>query len=409
MKVAALEFRVADRFFAIEMKKVKQFFEVERKNLKPVPFLPDYVLGIVRYNNYVYPLISLHRAWELEGEESDTAVAIVYGDKEYAILIDEIVKIDELEKKENFLFEVFEENGKLIGNLNLDFLENVNIPTFKNKIIKEKNTFNENKKSFLLFECGNEILGVETALIKKVEDLVQGDTFILNGMIVKVVGFDKIYKECENKNLLILEESKTLGFKIGNILDIVVVDDDEVFESSEGIFNRYLIYKNSEAKIISNAYLHKIINKYGIHLKKEEEKKYDELMEVLIVDICGEKFALRMQNVLDIAEYDEAGLHFATDNPHVKGIVTTREGATYIISLEKVLNKKMDENEDMKIIVLKDKHHLKALLVSNIEDIVYVREEDILLSPNSETIIGGMVLLKDKMIPLFNILWPKDL
>ena len=108
MKVAALEFRVSDKYFAVEMDKVKHLFEVE--NIKKLPSLPEFVEGIVKYNNYVYPLISLKKAWGIEEKDSDMGVAIVYKGREYAILIDEVIKVDHLEKKKNFLIEVFK-NG----------------------------------------------------------------------------------------------------------------------------------------------------------------------------------------------------------------------------------------------------------------------------------------------------------
>ena len=136
MKVPAIKFRVADKYFAIEMKNIKQFFEVEE--ILKLEGFPDFVLGITKYNKNVYPVISLKKAWGLGGEDPSTAVAIVFKDKEYAVLIDEIIKIDELEKKEAFSLEVFEENGELIGNLNLDFLNDVNIPVFFNKNEEKK-------------------------------------------------------------------------------------------------------------------------------------------------------------------------------------------------------------------------------------------------------------------------------
>ncbi len=407
MKVTALEFRVKDKFFAIEMSKVKHFFEVE--NLIRLDFLPDFVEGVVRHNNNVYPLISLKKAWNIDdGKKEDTAVAIVFKDREYAVLIDEIVKIDELDKKENFLVDVFEESGKLIGNLNLEFLNDFKIPTFVNRAEKHEEEKNTDRESFLLFKCNDEILAVDASLVKKIEDY-EKDTIIINGMVLNLTSPGKIYKECEKTNVLVLENKKTMAFGIGDIIDIYLIDKNEITNSSEGIFNKYFLYKNKEVKVFSVNYLSKLIEKYGSVIKKDNVKKFDEKIEVLLLNICGEKFAIRMSSVVDINEYDEASLNFANNNPHVKGIITTREGATYILSFEKILKKEPEISEDSKIIIIKDNKHLKALLVDGIDDIIYVKNENILLSNESDNIVGGMVISEKEMFPLINIKWPKDL
>lgn len=407
MKIAALEFRVADKYFAVEMEKVKHFFEVE--NLTELDFLPEFVEGIVNYNNHVYPLISLKKAWNIDdGVKEDTAVAIVFRDKEYAVLIDEIIKIEDLEKKENFMVEVFEENGKLIGHLNLDFLDDFKIPTFKNRREVKEDKKETEKESFLIYECSGELLAVETSLVKKIEDY-EKDTLIINSMVVNLTSQDKIYKECEKKNVLILEDDKVLALPVGSIIDIHLLDKDDITLAHEGVFNKFFLFKSKEVKVFSTNYLKKLISKYGSVIKKERARKFDEKVEVLLLNICGNRFAIRMQNVLDISEYNEASLNFANNNPHVKGIITTREGATYILSFEKILKKEHKITEDSKIIVLKDENTLKAVLVDSIEDIIYVKKENILVSNGSDNIIGGMVIYEKELIPLVNIIWPKDL
>jgi purine-binding chemotaxis protein CheW len=398
MKVPALEFRVGDKYFAIDMNKIKHFFEVEE--VKKLPFLPHFVEGIVRYNDYAYPLISLKKAWKIEEDDGDIAVAMVFRDKEYAILIDEIVKIGELEKKKNFLVEVFEENGKLIGNLSLDFLDDVKIPTFNNHYI-EKETKNQDKESFLLFECNDELIAIESEVIKKVEDL-KDELINLNGVIVKVFDFQKVYRCCEAESLIILEDEKIAAFKVGKIIDIALVNKEEISESSEGVFRKFFIHKNREVKVISTSYIKKVVNKVGVRFSKKEHKTYDEKEEVLVVDILGEKFAVRMRDVVDILEYTD-NLYYATDNPNIKGLITTREGATFVYSFEKYFNKELKLDEDVKVVAIKEKDVVKAFLINRIEDILYVSKEHILLS-DDDGIIGGVVLDKD-VIPLINPRW----
>ena len=265
-------------------------------------------------------------------------------------MIDEIIKIDELEKKESFLIEVFEENGKIIGNLNLNFLKDVHIPTFKNHYLEKKDEIlNKENESFLFFKCNEEILGIETSIIKKVEEYQKKDVLILGESIIKVLDFNKLYKECEKENLIILEDEKVAALPVGEIVDIHIIPKDKVITSNEGVFNRYILYKGKDVKVFSTSFLKKFINKYGVHIQKNDEsKEYNEKIEILIVNILGEKFAIRMKNIIQIEDYEESHLSFANSNPFVKGIVTTNEGATYILSLEKILGKEI-KNEENKL------------------------------------------------------------
>ncbi|NPA11624.1 MAG: hypothetical protein GXO62_05230 [Epsilonproteobacteria bacterium] len=405
MKVSVLKFRIADKIFAIEMPKVRHFFDVEE--VLTLPYLPPFVKGIVRYNDYVYPLISVKKAWNLKEEDTNTAVAMEYNGKEYAILIDEVISIEELEKKSSFLVEVFEENGELIGNLNLDFLEYIEVPTFVNKKDESKKSGELEQESFLLFECGNELLAIRSSILRKAEEYEGGDTIILNNFVLPLIPFSKIYKESEKKNILVLEDEKILGVVAGEVIDVVLVDNDEIVKA-EGMFDAYFIHNNRQVKVFNNEYLKTKIERFGVVGVEKEEKHLFDKEEVLIVDVLGEQFALRMKNIVEIDEYDKANLNFSVNNPFVKGIITTRFGSAFILSLERVFSRELKPDEDTKIIVLKDKI-LRALVVTSIEDLIYVDEDKIVLSDSEDTYIGGVVMEKERVIPLFNPDWPKGL
>ena len=405
MKVMALEFRVAHTLFAVEMKDVKHLFEIEEKDILTFPDMPECLAGIVRYNNYVYPLISLKKVFNLEGEDSDTAFVLIYENKEYAILIDEVIKIDEIDKKSNFLIDVFEDGDKLIEEFNLSFLKNIDIPVFYNKKnIEVVKNYHKDQESFLVFECNNEFLGIEISLIRKIEEY-SGENLILNG-VLPIVDFSKVYKKCEQTNVLVLEFERSLGVNIGEVIDVVFVDKEKIVKAN-GMFNRYFLYQNKEVKVFDNEYLKTKINKFGVHLLKENKKKIINTLEILIVDVFGVKIAIRMQNILGLYDYNEGKLNVSTKSKYIKGILPTGKGAVYIISLEEVFNKKYTLSEDSKIILLKHKT-TKALLVDKIEDLINVSVDNV-IEAKSTNYIGGMVLYKDKMIPLFNLDWPEGI
>ena len=405
MKVSVLKIKIADKYFVIEMSKVKHFFEVE--NVLKIPSLPSFVEGIVKYNQYIYPLISLKKEWGLQETYPSTAVVVIYKGKEYAILIDEVIKIEKLEKKTNAFIEVFQEEGHFISHLNLNFLQDLNIPTFNNH--NKKSIINTSLKSnFLLFKCNDEIIGIDTNLVKKVEDK-KDNIFSLNNAVLEVIPFENIYKKCEYNSVLILEDEKVLALGVDEIIDICFIENDNITLSENGRFDKYFVYNKKEVKILSNKYLKYMIAKYGMHIPKEVKKTISSKIEVLLLNICNRDFAVRMQNVIDIDEYNTSSLQVLDTNPYIKGLITTKEGLTYIISYEDELGCKIKQSEDNKIIILKDDNLLKAVLVDEIKDIVYVNKENIIEAKNNDNIIGGMVIIDDNMIPLINIYYPNNL
>jgi chemotaxis signal transduction protein len=405
MKVPALKFRVGEKHFAIDMRNVKHFFEVEE--ILSFPYLPHFVKGIVKYNNYAYPLISLKKAWNLNEEDSNIAVAIIYKGKEYAILIDEVLKIEELEKKEGFMIEVFEEDGELISKLDLEFLEYIEVPTFKNKPAEKKKLLGE-ENSYLLFKCNNELLAIKSEMVRKIDEYENKDTYSLNGFVIPLISFSKIYKDCNKESIVIIKDNnnKNMGLIVGEIIDVVLIEKDDIVKA-DGMFDEYFIWKNQEVKVFNNEYLKLKIEKFGVFGVEKEEKHFLDKVEVLIFKVLGQRFAMLMEHIVEIMEYKETNMHFNADNPFVKGLISTREGAAYVLSLEKLFNKEFKPTSESKIIVFR-KHLLRALIIDQIEDLIYVDESKIVFSDSPESYIGGVVMDKE-MLALFNPDWPKGL
>jgi chemotaxis signal transduction protein len=116
-----LEFKINDNLFTIEMKYIKTLFEVEK--LKKVYALPKYVIGLVEHNHQIYPLISLNEAWynKEDSWKNKNAFVLVLENEEFAILVDEIVKITEANKSENEFLEVFKDKDEIINLININW------------------------------------------------------------------------------------------------------------------------------------------------------------------------------------------------------------------------------------------------------------------------------------------------
>jgi len=100
----------------------------------------------------------------------------------------------------------------------------------------------------------------------------------------------------------------------------------------------------------------------------------DFFVDILIINILGEKFALKMEDVNEVLEYED-------------------------------VNKEIQINENVRIILLGKNGKYTGLLVSDVEDILPVPEENIAELKNNESLIGGSVILEPEIINLLNIDW----
>jgi len=403
---SVLEFRIDENYFAIEMKYVKTLFEIEK--VKKIPALPDYVLGLVEHNNQVYPLISLKKAWYKKDDnwKNKNAFVLVLRNGEFAILIDEIIKITDAQKTENEFLEIYKDNDELIGSLDLNFLKSLKLPTFQNKKINYfKNLKISSDNNYLLFFLGDKIYGIDTNLIKKTEDIVADDEIVkIDKQIVKVLKLKEILNtDAKESNLIILKNNKKiLGLNVGDIIDIKGVNKEDIFTANAKMFNKFFIYKDKEVKVFNNEFLKELIDKEGVS-EKEENKRVSKKIALLLFKIGNEKFAVRMKYVADLKDIEDVVICHTYSNDIIKGLISTKFGAVYLISYENILND--SAINPTKILILKNEV-AKALLIDEILDLISVDEEKIILTNSNDYFIGGEVLLDNEMISLINLNWP---
>jgi len=403
---SVLEFKINDHLFAIEMKFIKTLFEVE--NVKKIPALPDYILGLVEHNKQVYPLISLKKAWYKKDDDwkGKNAFVLVLHNGEFAILIDEIIKITDAKKTKHEFLEVYKDNDSIIGSLDLNFLKNLKLPTFKNKKIDHLKSIKVNlNNNYLLFYLGDKIYGIDANLIKKTEDIVSDDEIVkVDKQIIKVLKLKKLLKvDTDESNLILLKyNKKILGLNIGDIIDIQGIDESEIFKTQGEVFNKFFLYKDKEVKIFNDEFLKKLIEKEGIS-EKEEKKRLSKKIDLLLFKVGNEKFAVRMKNVADIKEMEDVNISKIYSSDFIEGIISTKLGALFLISYEKLLNTKTNPS---KILVLKGENP-KALLIDEILDLISIDEETIILTNSNDYFIGGVVLIGDDMVNLINLNWPR--
>jgi len=410
MKEAVLEFRIGDKKFGIPTKFIKNLFEIE--NVKKVYGMPKYVVGLVENNKHIYPLVSLNKIWNISEDNSfkgKSAIVIVFN-FDLAIVVDEILKISSAEKKGNEIFEVYEDEGEIVGKLDLEFLKDIKLPHFQNRYEVKKSK--KDTKKYLIFK-NEEVYVIDVEKVKKIDEKEKEYIEILN-LPVYIEPFGKLIekKDFEKSVIVVEKDKKFLALGVEEILGIEEVEKNEIVYLSNAIFKETFFLNGKTIKVLNNKFLDEKIENHGVVIAKtKKEKTFSTKKSILIVNIAGERFAIDMEDIDEIKECKDIhpNTTVSVENEFIKGIVTTKSGAHYLISFEKIIGRNIDmNNEDCRVIVLKSKENKKAILISNIEDLITIEKENIIYSSNKEFFIQGAVCIDNDIVTLLNSEWRVD-
>ena len=232
-KINLLEFKIKDNLFGIRTDYIKTIFDIEK--VKPVLLMPDYVVGITSVGKNAYLLICIEHLLGISKEScknviGKTAIVVnVYG-KLYAFIVDEILKIQEIEKNDSDdIVNFYNDQGKVLEEITPDFLNlQIKVPSLryekeKDEQNKENSIKNLSYKTFLIFELDGYYFALNTDYVKKVEyldnlkksitaedTLVEG-VFLVKKYPVKALNFKTLFKletDHNEESLIILEKEK---------------------------------------------------------------------------------------------------------------------------------------------------------------------------------------------------------
>ncbi len=440
MKINILEFKVKDHLFGIRTEFVKSIFEIE--SFRKSPLLPKNVIGFTSYNKHIYPLICMEKLLSLSEECTDphgkTAIVINAGEKYFALVVDEILKIQEIEKNQegNEVINFYNLQGKLLEEITPEFISlNVKIPHLNQKISSQSFSFEEKDKnfserSFLIFTLGNQKCGLDTDFIRKVE-YAEGEinkitkdqnswidgVFLLKNNVIKVGNLKKLLglkdNQTNEKNLVIIEDNnKIFSFLVDEIVDIHSISEEKINRSTKDsfIFKDFIVHEKTIVPIISEEFIKESFEKYSIKINSslEEFKQKKNEVDILLFKIGKERFGVQMENVSEVFDYSDTHVSsYPTENKSILGVVTARKETYFLITYEHILGEKVDKNsEDTKILVISDDKVKIAILISEIEDIVHISEDNIAKFEDNSQFIKGTFLTKEgELVNLLNPSW----
>ncbi len=443
MKINLLEFKIKDHLFGIQTKYIKNIFDVD--NIKKAPLMPEYVIGFTSHGKDIYILICIQSLLGLSKDKCSqflgkTAITIDIKGKLYSILVDEIVKIQEIEKtgSDDDIINFYKEQDTVLEEITPEFLSKViKIPALTHNLAKSRSVENnENykehqkskrkEKNYLIFNLDDKLFAVETNFVKKVEtlegkekvplnekDWIDG-VYIIKDTAVKIGSFKKLLNiSGENPQTVILieKDKKIFGIAVDSIVDIYPMEESNLNKNinKDSLFSGFFIYKNKTVPVLSEKFLNDAFEKYSVERALKEETTVDKksIQNMLLVNILGENFALPMNSLDEVVEIDD--LHISTypsENPYIKGLATRKSNSFFVFSLEPLFKKEMDlSNENSKALVIKKDDKKTAVLVSDIEDIISLPEEEITLFENGDLLIKGAIRVKDEIIDIMNVEW----
>ncbi len=435
MKINILEFSIDNNLFGIRTEYVKNIFDIE--NIKRVPLAPDYMAGVTTHGKHIYPLICIEKLLEISSNCNNpvgkTAITINIDGKHYSIIVDEIHKIQEIEKtnQEDDVINFYNLQGKVLEEITPQFLKrkikvpplNQNIPNtlFKDKNLEKK----EDEINFLIFKIGSKYIGINAQFIKKVEyleDLHKTPTerkdwiesvYLVKDTPVKSGNLKKLLKieEGQEEFLIILEKDKKLfGLLADEILDIYTIKKSQLNKGKDevSILKDFVVYNKQLIPILSENFIQKILEEHSLETSKTESTntKNKKEIDILIFSIGQEKLGIKMENVHEVIEYEDVHIsNYPTEIKEIKGLIATGKESLFLLSFEEYLNQKINPEENSKILIIQDKNIKIALLISDIEDIMQIPQENLAETDSEETFIKGIAI--DKKGYLINLINPK--
>ncbi|WP_457642692.1 chemotaxis protein CheW [Persephonella sp.] len=436
-KINILEFNVGELLFGLRTEYIKNIFDIE--NIKKAPLMPDYVAGITTHGKHIYPLICTEKLLELsdscEQLTGKTAIAVEIDGNTYALAVDEIRKIQEIEKtgSEDDVINFYNLKGEVLEEITPKFLKaKIKLPPFRQELLtglieEEKEKRKEDEEGFLVFKLEDKLFALKTDFVKKVEYIenlkktitaddswIEG-VFLVKNTPVKTGNLKRLFSlgEETGEYLIILEKDGMLfGLTADDIIDIVSIKKTQINTGTDrkSILPDFFVYSKEIIPVLSDSFIEETLREHSLKVVYTEEKqtRQTKQVEILLFKIGDEKLGIKMENVDEVKEYKEVHIsNYPTEVKAVKGLIATNRESMFLISYEEFLNQKIDtDSEDTKIMIIKEGELKIALLISDIEDILVVPEENLALIEDKKSFLEGTVMGKNgELINIINPAW----
>ena len=434
MTTSIIEFKLFDEVYCFNTKHVKYVFELE--NFNTISGFHDAVTGIAQYNEDVMLLIDTAKLYsdktlDMDGEKS----VIVIHDEQgmlYGMLVDEIVKLEEVEEanpsvdlstEELVINHYKDTQDDMIVNeiYPLPLLEKYQIPSMAsvspNNHLQESVTTQNTTNNYLLFKVDTKMYALQSKYVKEVlenEFVIFKTSQTLHPLKGAIALRDEVVQVAslgakDGGDLIILESSgDKVALEVDEVYDIEDFTPSEIEylhntkSDIEAFYNH-----NAEVVAILNPFVFLPNNKKEQQLHKQtcNDDQTHNMQEYLLFYIDEKKYAISMGSVRQVVESDEISKTQSSaigQNSHIAYLTTWNHQAINVAKLDSFLDV-ITNNEENQVIFVENDGHFGAFIVDRIENIIYLDTKDIneIQSPDEKLILGA-VIYNDEVIAQLN-------
>jgi len=435
MKTSVLEFKLLENIFCFNTKNVEYVFDLEE--YESVQGFHQSVIGITKYNSDIMLLIDTAKLYSDKSlDMSEPKSVVVIKDEQhrhYGMLVDEITKLEEIEKvklsvdlnTEDMVVNHFKDcdDEEIVSEVHpLPLFKKYNIPAMASEIMEERiqkeESLQEFQENYLLFKVKDHSYAIASKYVKEVLEkdteffeLERTSSSIKGAMAVRdeVIPIAELESSEMSSDVLVLEiAGRKLGMIVDEVYDIenFISQNIEMIERNEIGVSGFYNHKGHVIAIIDPLVYFENSREDKKKLQESKEKvPQTQKFDYLLFLIDDKKFSVDMSCVRQVVETDslqktQSSSIVLSDN--VEFITTWNHRAVNIIRLDLELGLECKKEESQSIFIEYEGHTV-AFMVHDIDNIVYINKEDITNSSlDQSTLINGAILYEGEVIVKLN-------
>jgi len=432
---SVLEFKLFEDIYCFNAEHVQYVFELESYN--EAKGFHESVVGITKYNSNIMLLVDtakLYSGKSLDFSKEKSVVVIGYDDIFYGMIVDEIVQIEELQEasptlnlnSEEMVVNHYKKQDDFIQEVDpLPLLKKFAIPAMAHLLThqeyaSEEEQIAEDREStfYLLFRVSKKYFAIESQYVKEVVeyshnvfDLTSETKHIKGAIAIRddVLQILDINEEAETKEdvVVISYEGEDAAIVVDEVYDIEEFSTQEI-EHLDSVVDGICGFCKHNEEIIaflsldyfikSSKESHKEVSKKG-GVKSHVQREY------LVFWMDARRYCLEMKYVRQVMETQalaktESSAIVTSEN--VAFLATWNHHAVSIVTLEKLMDLSIDIDNSQTIFI-EVEGSVVAFLVQDIENIVYLHEDEVsMVRSEQQSIINGAILYENEVITNLN-------
>jgi len=436
MTVSVLEFRLGEDIYCFNTDTVEYVYDLE--GFEKLHAFDEAVVGIGKYNHDVMILIDtglLFCQQPLQIDNGPKSVVVVSDTNGglYGMVVDEILKIEDVEKAdislnlntEEMVINHYKEQERLVNEIApIPLLKSRHIPGFlrHKEALKQTRlrTTDSEYLNVLRFRIGANCFALPSKTVREVVEK-ESDLFIppdfgqtLHGAVAvrdEVVELLAIGTTPQKGGQIIVLENDDVAFGLetDEIEDIDRFEKSKLIPVAEESFVSHFYNDGREVvgvidpkRIVPNVPSQPIQNR----LSDQKDRQTHERKGYMIFSIGTKRFAVALDNVRQVLEttrLSKTGSSAIFDDiEHIVFLATWNHRAVQILRLDGWIDTSCRPEEETLTIFLEKEKSAVGFLVDEIEDILFIQPPFISRSESTDTLLSGAILDKKQVIPAIN-------